>query len=306
MTTVIAVANNKGGVAKTTTCLSLGGSLAEQGRQVLLVDLDPQAHLTVSLGVRPETLRHTVADVLLGQSSLVAVSRETGVDGLDLAPANRELVILDKVLYGRRGYEYRLKQDMDDMHYQLYDIALMDCPPAFGTLTLNALTAADLLIIPVQCEYYAVRSLQQMFEMVSLVRRKTNPRLGYRLLVTMLDVRNKVHRLLVEQIRDRFPRALFQTIIQVDTRLRESPACALPITRYAPRARAARQYRALAQELDTYLSPATDIAVPLTRRVPLLVKEPVTSLSIPQIPHPAHRGVETCGEHSRTMGVRPL
>lgn len=277
MTTVIAVANNKGGVAKTTTCLSLGSSLAEQGQLVLLVDLDPQAHLTASLGVKPETLRRTVADALLGQSSLVAVSRETPVEGLDLAPANRELVILDKVLYGRRGYEYRLKQDLDGMRHQLYDVVLMDCPPAFGTLTLNALTAADLLIIPIQCEYYAARSLQQVLDLVSLVRRKTNPRLSYRLLVTMFDVRNKVHRLLLEQMRTRFPNALFQTIIQVDTRLRESPAFGLPVTRYASRTRAARQYRALAQELIAYLSPAAEFAVPLTRRETL----PVASLSMP-------------------------
>ncbi|MCK4316374.1 MAG: AAA family ATPase, partial [Anaerolineae bacterium] len=107
MTMVIAVANNKGGVAKTTTCLSLGGSLAEQGRLVLLVDLDPQAHLTASLDIKPETLRRTVADALLGQSSLVAISRETAVERLDLAPANRELAVLDKVLYKRPGYEYR-------------------------------------------------------------------------------------------------------------------------------------------------------------------------------------------------------
>jgi len=292
MTTVIAVANSKGGVAKTTTCLSLGGSLAEQGRPVLLVDLDPQAHLTASLGVKPEALRHTVADVLLGQSSLVAVSRETSVDGLDLTPANRELVILDKVLYGRRGYEYRLKQDLDGMRHQLYDVVLMDCPPAFGTLTLNALTAADLLVIPIQCEYYAVRSLQHMFELVNLVRRKTNPRLGYRLLVTMLDVRNKVHRLLLKQMRDRFPHVLFQTVIQVDTRLRESPACALPITRYAPHTRAARQYRALAQELIACLSPAAALAVPLTRRDSLPVEEPGASLSIPRVSCPERMGVE--------------
>ncbi len=265
MTMVIAVANNKGGVAKTTTCLSLGGSLAEQGRLVLLVDLDPQAHLTASLDIKPETLRRTVADALLGQSSLVAISRETAVERLDLAPANRELAVLDKVLYKRPGYEYRLKQNLDGARQQLYDVILMDCPPAFGTLTLNALTAADLLLIPFQCEYYAVRSLHQLLGLVRLVRRKTNPQLSYRLLVSMFDMRNKVHRLTLEQMRARFPKALFQTIIQVDTRLRESPAFGLPITLYAPRTRAARQYRALAQELIAHLPPAKEpIASPST------------------------------------------
>lgn len=274
MTMVIAVANNKGGVAKTTTCLSLGGSLAEQGWLVLLVDLDPQAHLTASLGVEPKALRRTVGDVLLAQGSLVAVSRETSVEGLDLVPANRELVILDKVLYKRPGYEYRLKQDLRRMRHDLYDVVLMDCPPAFGTLTLNALTAADLLIVPIQCEYYAARSLYQMLDMVSLVRRKTNPRLAYRLLVSMFDMRNKVHRLVLEQMRARFPNALFQTIIQVDTRLRESPAFALPVTRYAPRTRAARQYRALAQELSARILPATRFAARPASREPLSARQP--------------------------------
>jgi chromosome partitioning protein len=282
MTTVIAVANNKGGVAKTTTCLSLGGSLAEQGRTVLLVDLDPQAHLTASLIAESETLRRTVSDVLLGQSSLVAVSRETSVNSLDLVPANRELMVLDKVLYKRTGYEYRLRQDMERMRHELYNIVLMDCPPAFGTLTLNALTAADLLIIPIQCEYYAMRSLQQVMSLVSLVRSKTNPRLGYRLLVTMFDVRNKIHRLILEHLHARFSDALFRTIIQVDTRLRESPAFGLPVTQYASRTRAARQYRALAQELSTCLSPATGLTTPLTRREPLPTKKPATaSASVP-------------------------
>jgi len=278
MTTVIAVANHKGGVAKTTTCLSLGGGLVEQGQQVLLVDLDPQAHLTASLGIKPEGLRRSVSDVLLGQRSLVAVSRETSVKGLDLAPANQELFVLDKVLYGRRGYEYRLREDLDRMADSLYDVILMDCPPTFGTLTLNALTAADLLIIPVQCEYYAIRSLHQVLEMVTLVRRKTNPRLSYRLLVTLFDVRNKVHRLLLDQLRTRFPRALFQTLIQVDTKLRESPAFGLPVTHYAPRTRAAKQYRALAQEVLDLVSRRSHDAqtvAPSVREGPSLVREPV-------------------------------
>jgi chromosome partitioning protein len=248
-TKVIAVANTKGGVAKTTTCLSLGGGLAEQGHLVLLVDLDPQAHLTSSLGVRPEEQRRTVCDVLLGQHSLTAISHETNVFGLDLAPANDELVIIDKMLYKHPGYEYRLKTDVDQMPHKLYDAILIDCPPTFGTATINALTAADLLIIPLQCEHYAVRSLIRMLDMVRLTRRKTNPYLSYRLLVTMYDMRNRVHPMILEYLRDRFSDAVFETMIQVDTKLRESPAFAKPVTEYAPKTRAARQYRAVAQEV---------------------------------------------------------
>jgi chromosome partitioning protein len=257
MTTVIAVANVKGGVGKTTTCLSLGGSLAEAGHSVMLVDLDPQAHLTISLGVKPESLRRTIGDVLLGQGTLVAMSQETKVANLDLVPANNELVIIDKVLYGRPGYEYRLREGLEHSHFQPYDMILFDCPPAVGTLTLNALTAADFLLIPFQCEYYAIRSLQQVLELVLMVRRKTNPRLSYRLLVTMFDVRNKIHRVLLERVQARFPDALLQSIIQIDTRLRESPAFGLPVTQHAPQSRAAQQYRELAQELLALPRPAT-------------------------------------------------
>jgi chromosome partitioning protein len=251
---VVAVANTKGGVAKTTTCLSLGGSLAERRKLVLLVDLDPQAHLTSSLGVKPADLRRTVSDVLLNQDSLASISLETEVFGLDLAPANHELVIVDKMLYRHPGYEHRLKTDIENVRRQLYDIVIIDCPPTFGTITINALTAADLLVIPVQCEHYAVQSLIRMLEMVRLIRRKTNAGLRYRLLATMFDMRNRVHPQILNHLRNRFPDALFETYIQVDTKLRESPAHAKPITAYAPKTRAARQYRALAEELMTCLS----------------------------------------------------
>lgn len=248
MTAVVAVANHKGGVAKTTTSLSLGGALAEQGLQVLLVDLDSQAHLTLSTGVRPEELRHTIAEVLLNQLSPVAISRETAVAGMDIAPATGELIVLDKALYGRPGYEFRLRDALKQMS-PIYDFVLLDCPPSFGTLTLNALTAAHLLIIPIQCEHYAYRSLRSMLELVTVVREKTNPTLRYRLLVTLFDIRSRVHRLILEELHRRFPTALFQTIIQMDTRLRESPAYGLPVIQYAPGTRATAQYRALAQEL---------------------------------------------------------
>jgi chromosome partitioning protein len=249
MTTKIAISSQKGGVAKTTTCLSLGASLAERGHSVLLIDMDPQANLTLSLGVDPEAQRLTVGDALLGQKSLVAVSREGPMLNLDLVPANQGLVVLDKVLYGRRGYEHRLREQLQALDSKLYDVVLIDCPPSFGTLTLNALTAADLLIIPVQCEYYAARAIIPILKLVQLVRRKTNPYLTYRVLVTMYDRRNKISQLILNHIQTKFRSALFATIIEIDTKLRESPTVGLPITLYAPRTRGAEQYRALAEEL---------------------------------------------------------
>ena len=249
MTTTIAISNQKGGVAKTTTCLSLGACLAQMGKTVLLVDLDPQANLTLSIGLKPDELRHAVDEALLGNASLVSVSRETAVFGLDIVPASHSLVLLDKILYGRPGYEFYLKNGLEMMGQDFYDVVLMDCPPSFGTLTLNALTAANLLIIPTQCEFFAARSLRRVVEMVKLVREKTNPQLTYRVLVTMFDRRNRISRIIFDQMQHGMSSALFKTVIEVDVKLKESPAFGKPITLYAPTTRGAQQYSALAEEL---------------------------------------------------------
>ena len=252
MTVAIAISNQKGGVAKTTTCLSLGACLAEAGKTVLMIDLDPQANLTLSVGLKPAELRRTVGDALLGDVSLVSITHESPVFGLDVAPANRRLAIFDKLLYGRQGYEFYLKRGLDAIDAGLYDVVVIDCPPSFGTLTLNALTVANLLIIPVQCEYYAVHSLYRTIELAALVQRKTNPQLNYRVLVTMYDQRNKLCQLILEQMRQRLKGALFETIIEVDTKLKESPVLGKPITLYAPGTRGALQYRALVKELTNH------------------------------------------------------
>ncbi len=252
MTTMIAVANGKG-IAKTTTCLSLGISLAEQGQRVMLVDLDHRAHLTTALGVEPEKLRRTVGDALLSQSALFTSSRETNVIGLDLAPANRELIVLDKFLHQRQGHEYWLKTRLGHARRELYDFVLIDCPPNFETLTVNALTVADQIIILVQCEYYSVQSLHRTLKMIDLMRYRTNPRLAYRLLVTMFDRRDKAHRVLLEYLRVRFSQSLFQTIVQLDAQMPERPVLALPIAKCASQTEASREYRTLAQELTAGL-----------------------------------------------------
>jgi chromosome partitioning protein len=252
MTITIAISNLKGGVAKTTTCLSLGACLAEMGKVVLLADLDPQANLTLAVGLRPDELRYTVDEALLGNASLVSVSRECAVFGLDIVPANQGLVTIDKVLYGRKGYEFYLKNGIEAMGSSLYDFILIDCPPSAGTLTLNALTAADILIIPVQCEYFAAQSFRQVTELVKLVREKTNPRLAYRALVTLYDRRNKINQVIYDQMQRGMNGVLFQTMIEVDTKLKESPVFGQPVTLYAPNTRGTAQYRALAQELTTH------------------------------------------------------
>jgi chromosome partitioning protein len=249
MPITIAISNQKGGVAKTTTCLSLGACLAERGHMVLLIDMDPQTNLTLSMGLKPEDLLRTVDDALLGNASLVSVSHESAVFGLDVVPAHRGLAVLDKILYGRQGYEFFLKRGLDAIGEDLYDVVLIDCPASPGVLTLNALTAADLLIVPVQCEYYAAHSLRQTMELVKLVRQRTNPRLVYRVLVTMYDQRNKICRVILDQMQKGLSKVLFETVIEVDTKLKESPVFNQPITLYAPQTRGAEQYRALAKEL---------------------------------------------------------
>jgi len=251
MTQVIAFTNQKGGVAKTTSCLSVGAALAEQKKVVLMVDMDPQASLTLSLGLNPKELHRTVGDALLGNTTLVSVSRESSVFGLDIVPANQGLVVLDKILYGRPGFQFRLKNGLDALEEGFYDYVLIDCPPSIGTLTLNALTAADELIIPIQCEYYAARTLRHYSELIKRLREKTNPDLTYRVLVTMYDRRNKICRTILGQMQQGLGKdgLLFDTIIEIDTKLRESPAFGKPITLYAPKTRGALQYRALAKEL---------------------------------------------------------
>lgn len=250
MVTTIVINNQKGGVAKTTTCLSLGACLAELGYTVLLIDLDPQAHLTLSLGIKPENLHRTVGDALLANSSLMGVSRETAILGLDIVPADQELALIDKLLYGHKGYEFHLKHRLGAlMSEDFFDFVLIDCSPSFGTLTLNALTAANLLIIPIQCEYYATQSLQRVVALAKLVQKKTNHCLSYRVLATMYDQRNRISRLILAHMKRAWDPVLYQTVIGVDTKLRESPVFGRPITCYAPKTRGAQQYRALAKEL---------------------------------------------------------
>ena len=252
MSRVIAIGNQKGGVAKTTTCLSLGACLAEMGKMVLLVDLDPQANLTISLGLQPGSLRRTVADALLQNATLVGTSRETNVMGLDLVPANAGLAMMDRVLYRCKGYERYLRRALEALDGDMYDYVLIDCPPSFGPLTINALVAAELMIIPTQAEYYAARSLENVFDTIALVRQKYNQGLRYRILVTMFDRRNRICSQILAQMKRAFPTALFETIIEVDTKLRESPVVGQPITLYRPNTRGAQQYRALAEELIEY------------------------------------------------------
>jgi chromosome partitioning protein len=253
MTTIVAIANEKGGVAKTTSTLSIGAALVESGQEILLVDMDPQANLTLALGIQPSQIRRSVADLLLGNTSILSVSRETSVPGLDLIPASGEMLLVERFLYVRQNYEHLLRKALAKA--SMYSMVLLDCPPSLGALTINALTASNLLIIPTQCEFFSAHSLREMLDLIRNIRQRSNPSLRYRVMITMLG-KTRVHRTLQEQIRSAFGSAVFATAIENDTKLRECPVVGKPITEYAPESRAAQQYRALAQELDEYVHQA--------------------------------------------------
>lgn len=251
MTQIIAIANEKGGVAKTTTAISLGGALVEMGKDVLLVDLDPQANLSLALGVTPHNVRRSIADVLLNSATAVSVSRETSIPGLDLIPSNAETRMTERFLPIRQNYKHVLRQALE--HIRLYDTIILDCPPSMSAISQNALVAANLLIIPTQAEYLSAYALRNVMSTVRSIRAQDNPDLTYRILITMLDVRIGSHKVLNKQLRSTFGKAVFETVIQIDSKLRECTIAGLPITHYVPRSRSAQQYRALAQELTQYV-----------------------------------------------------
>ena len=251
MTIVVAIANEKGGVGKTTTALSLGAALAELRQQVLLIDLDPQANLTLGVGLRPGQAPASIAEVLLGDAALSDILLPTQVAGLSIAPASDDLLQAERFLPVRQDFELILRDALSASPD--YDSVVVDCPPALGPLTRSALGAADLLVIPTQCEFFSAFALRQVINLVRSVRERVNPGLRYRLLLTMVDLRNAMHRSLAEEIRLAFGAAVFRSAIEVDARLRESPAFGKPITEYAPASRGAQQYRELALELTEHV-----------------------------------------------------
>lgn len=254
MPIVIAISNQKGGVAKTTTCLSLGAALNERGYDVLLVDLDPQANLSLALGVNPATVRRTAADVLMGRLTAADVRQATAVPGLDLLPASYQMRLVDRFLVVQPKYEFALQTALQAAPDTF---CLCDCPPNLGPLTLDALAAADLTLIPTQCEPFALHGVREVVIYMYDQRQRLGLPFGhYRVLVTMFDRRNRIHCQTLEQLKAEFGQAVTNTMIEVDTQLRESQAAALPITWYASAGRSAAQYRALAEEVLTFFSPS--------------------------------------------------
>jgi chromosome partitioning protein len=253
MTKIIAISNEKGGVAKTTTTISLGGALVELGYRVLLVDLDAQANLTLALGFEPGEAEITSSNIMLDNAPLLSARRKTDVENLDIIPSNSRIETCEQFLPVRTNYTTILQRAIANATELSYDYILFDCPPALGAITQNALTAADLLLIPTQAEYFSAYALRNMMTLVRRIREEDNPNLAYRILVTMLDNRNRTHRNIHDQLRSTFGEGVFNAVIEIDTKLRESSIAGLPISSYKPGARGATQYHVLAQELIEYV-----------------------------------------------------
>jgi len=257
MAYITAICNEKGGVAKTTTTYSLGAALAENGKKVLLIDLDPQSNLTLANGVEANEAAHNSSEILLAGLPVQDAIQPTNTSNMDLIPSNAKMAEAEQFLPVRNDYATTLKEALQPKSNE-YDFILMDCPPSMGAINTNALTAADLLIIPTQAEYFSAYALRDMMTFIRRVRKDSNPNLAYRILITLLDERNRAHRTIREQLQQTFGSGLFQTVIEIDTRLRESPIIGVPITQYRPNSRGSLQYRVLAQELMDYVQQQKD------------------------------------------------
>ncbi len=248
VTRIIAVANQKGGVAKTTTVASLGAAWSEAGRKVLLIDLDPQACLTFSLGLDPEALEFSVHDVLLGRvdARLAIVATD---DGPDLLPATIDLAGTEAHLLTRTGREYALKSALEDVA-QDYDIVVLDCSPSLGVLTINALTAADEVLIPMQCETLSHRGVRQLLDTVADVQRLCNRRLTIRgVLPTMFDPRTNLAKAVLEDVKQRYQLPVIEPPIAKSVRFAEAPAAGRSVLATAKSSRGAQAYRDVAEHL---------------------------------------------------------
>mgnify|MGYP001623170691 FL=1 len=244
---VVSLANQKGGVGKTTTTINLSTILAKKGRKVLLIDADPQGNATSGLGVDKDVELSTY-DILVGDTQLEEVLQDTIIKNLKVCPSNMNLAGAEVELVSMMSREQRLKEKIDEIRDK-FDYILIDCPPSLGLITLNAFTASDSVLIPVQCEYYALEGLGQLLNTINLVKKHLNKNIQIEgALLTMYDIRTNLSNQVVKEVKKYFDNKVYKTVIPRNVRLSEAPSYGMPITEYDPRSKGAKSYIKFARE----------------------------------------------------------
>lgn len=249
MARVIAVTNQKGGVGKTTTAVNLSACLAVQGKKVLLLDTDPQGNATSGIGLEKRELKFCIYDALINEMPLQRIICKSQIEGLDVVPATIQLAGAEIELVSTISREVRLRSVLEEVR-EAYDYIIIDCPPSLGLLTLNALSAADTVLVPIQCEYYALEGLGQLTNTINLVKKHLNSKLVLEgVLLTMYDSRTNLSAQVAEEVRKHFGSKVFKAVIPRNVRLSEAPSYGQPIITYDERSKGAETYRELAKEV---------------------------------------------------------
>ena len=249
MSRVIAIANQKGGVGKTTTSINLSAALAEKGKKVLVIDADPQGNTTSGFGIEKNELENTIYELLLGECSVGDCIIKDAASGVSVLPSNVNLAAVEVELIDADKREFILKKEIDWIRDD-YDFIIIDCPPSLSMLTVNAMTTADSVLVPIQCEYYALEGLSQLIYTVNLVKERLNPALKIEGVVfTMYDARTNLSTQVVDNVKSVLNQKIFDTVIPRNVRLAEAPSFGMPINKYDPKSAGAESYLALAEEV---------------------------------------------------------